>query len=303
MKIFGDSFLITGGRGFVGSHVVEGLLEKGAKRVVVYDKLASIENLANALKDSRIVIIDGDILDRHRLSRALEGIRGVFHMAVLPLLSCEKNPSLAFEVNIRGTFTVIDEAIRAGVRKLVYSSASSVYGDTLNIMDEQHPFNPWTMYGISKLCGEFLLRPFHEKLPYVILRYMNIYGPGQTAGLIPTVLSKIKSGKPPIINGDGSATFDFLHVRDVAECTIMAMESDVTEEAFNVGSGTETTVKEIVTLLLQLTGSSLSPMYENAHMPVTRRVGCSEKAKRLLGFQPTILLNDGLAELVKGLRS
>ena len=301
MKITGNRFLITGGSGFVGSHLVEGLLERGADRVVIYDKVVRAENLRALLKDRRIKIVEGDVLDKDGLARALTDANGVFHLAVLPLGACEKDPALAVEINIRGTFQVAQAAVKAGAGKLIYSSASSVYGDTLEAMDEQHPLNPWTMYGVSKLCGEYLLRPFHTMMQYVILRYMNVYGPRQGAGLIPAVLSKIRAGEPPVINGDGSASFDFVHVRDVARCNLMAMESEVTGEAFNVGSGTEATVKEIVTCLLELAGSSLTPRYQlDARVPMTRRVGSSEKAKRLLGFQAAVSLRDGLAELVRG---
>jgi UDP-glucose 4-epimerase len=301
MKITGHRFLITGGSGFVGSHVAEGLLERGAEGVVLYDQALRSENVTGLRKDPRVELIEGDILQGPQLARALAGVHGVFHMAVLPLGSCEKDPARAVDVNIRGTFQVIDAAVKAGVGKLVYSSASSVYGDTLKVMDERHPFNPSTMYGVSKLCGEFLLRPFYAKLPYAIVRYMNVYGPRQGGGLIPAVLAKIQAGQPPVINGDGSASFDFVHVRDVASCTILAMESDVTVEAFNVGSGTEATVKEIVTMLLELTGSTVTPVFQtDATVPMFRRVGSSEKAKRLLGYQAEVLLRQGLAELVQG---
>ena len=301
MKIAGNKFLVTGGSGFVGSHLGEELLRHGARQVVVYDKAIRKDNLAGLPRTPQVEVVEGDLLDAGTLARALKDIQGVFHMAVLPLGPCDKDPALAFEVNIRGTFTVAQEALKAGVGKLVYSSASSVYGDTLEVMDEQHPFNPWTMYGVSKLCAEFLLRPSHQRLPYVIFRYMNVYGPRQGGGLIPAVLAKIKAGQPPTIVGDGSASFDFVHVRDVARCTMLGMASEITEEAFNVGSGTEATVKEIVTMLLELTGASLTPAYQlDAPVPMTRRVGSSDKAKRQLGFQAEIGLRQGLEELVKG---
>jgi UDP-glucose 4-epimerase len=195
----------------------------------------------------------------------------------------------------------VQEAIRAGVSKFVYSSASSVYGDTLEVMNEQHPFNARSMYGVSKLCGELLLRPFESKLPYAVVRYMNVYGPRQVGGLIPAVLGKIRSGQAPVINGDGSASFDFIHVRDVARCTVLAMAKDVSGEAFNVGSGTEVTVKDIALKLLELCHSTLQPVYQpQAAGAMMRRVGSSEKAKRMLGFQAQTTLHQGLEELTRG---
>lgn len=300
MKIAGHRFLITGGNGFIGSHVIAGLLQQGAERVVVFDQAIRAEDHARLSRDRRVEVVQGDVLQFEQLVRAMAGVHGVFHMAVLPLGPCENDPARAFEINVRGMFQVIQAAVQAGVGKFVYSSASSVYGDTLEVMDEQHPFNPWTMYGVSKLCGEFLLRPFRTKLPYAIVRYMNVYGPHQGAGLIPIVLGKIRAGQPPVINGDGSASFDFIHVRDVARCTILAMESEVTAEAFNVGSGTEATVKQVVAALLELTGSSLQPVYKtDGPVPMSRRVGSSEKAKRLLGFEASIPLRQGLEELAR----
>jgi UDP-glucose 4-epimerase len=303
MKIFGHSFLITGGGGFVGLYIVEQLLERGAGRIVIYDKTVKPEQRDALRRDRRIEIVEGDVTDGPRLAQALKGIQGIFHMAVLPLGMCEKDPALAFEVNIRGTHQVIQEAVKAGVGKLVYTSASSVYGDTRELMDELHPFNAKSMYGVSKLCGELLLRPTGVKLPYVIVRYMNVYGPRQSGGLIPAVLAKIASGQPPVITGDGSASFDFVHVRDAARCTVLAMESDVTGEAINVGSGTEVTVNDIVAMLLKFTGSSLTPTYlPQPPGAMTRRVGSSEKAEKLLGFRVAIALREGLQEIAKGIR-
>lgn len=304
MQIEGNRFLVTGGSGFIGSHLVESLVRHNAAGVVIFDKVINRRNLDGVASVRRVDVVEGDLLDSDKLDGAIKGINGVFHLAVLPLGPCEQDPQRAFEVNIRGTFNVIQAAVRHGVGKLVYSSASSVYGDTLELMDENYPFNPWTMYGVSKLCGEFLLRPFRTRLPYVVLRYMNVYGPRQEAGLIPSVLSKIKAGEPPVINGDGSASFDFVHVRDVAHCNVLAMAGEVEAEAFNVGSGTEATVKEVVSSLLELTGSPLQPKYQlDARVPMMRRVGSSEKAKRLLGYEAAVPLRQGLAELAKAIEA
>jgi UDP-glucose 4-epimerase len=301
MKIENGHFMITGGSGFIGAYVAELLLSQKAGRVVLYDKAVNASSIAELRKDPRVAVVEGDLLNVSALATACEGIQGIFHMAVLPLGPCDKDPQLAFEVNIRGTFGVIQQAIRSGVGKLVYSSASSVYGDTLAVMDEQHVLNARGMYGVSKLCGELLLRPFESKLPFAVVRYMNVYGPRQMGGLIPAVLGKIRAGQPPMINGDGSASFDFVHVRDVARCTVMAMASDISGEAFNVGSGTEVTVKDITMKLLELCQSPLKPVYQpQAAGAMMRRVGSSEKAKRLLGFQALTTLEQGLEELTRG---
>ncbi len=300
MEIKGYAFLVTGGAGFVGAHLVEELLRRGAERVVVYDQAMPAGKLPGSLSEPKVTMVEGDVTDSARLGRAMSGTHGVFHLAVLPLGECEKHPRKAVDVNILGTFNVVEAAVHAGVRKLVYSSASSVYGDTLEVMDEHHPYNPLTIYGVSKLCGEFLLRPYLKQMPSVVLRYMNVYGPRQAGGLIPAVLSKILAGEAPTIHGDGSASFDFVHVRDVVRCNLLAMESEVSGEAFNVGSGTEATVKQVVAWLLEITGSSHSPIYRtDVQVPMTRRVGSSEKAKRLLGFEASVPLREGLEEVVR----
>ena len=301
MKIENGQFMITGGSGFIGSYVAELLLSQKAARVVLFDKAINEHNVARIRGDARVTLVEGDLLDPDALKKACEGMHGIFHMAVLPLGPCDKEPQLAFEINVRGTFCVVQEALRAGVGKLVYSSASSVYGDTPEVVGEQHAFNARGMYGVTKLCGELLLRPFEPKLPFAVVRYMNVYGPRQVGGLIPAVLGKIRSGQAPVINGDGSASFDFIHVRDVARCTVLAMASDVSGEAFNVGSGTEVTVKDITIKLLDLCQSPLKPVFQaQAAGAMTRRVGSSEKANRLLGFHAQTTLHQGLEEITKG---
>jgi UDP-glucose 4-epimerase len=181
-----------------------------------------------------------------------------------------------------------------------------VYGDTDQIMDESHPLNARTMYGAGKIAGEFFLRAFHEmyKLDYVILRYMNVYGPRQEGGLVMSVLNRIKQNQPPVIHGDGKQSFDFVDVTDIARANLLAMQSDVTDQAFNVGSGTEASVKEIVELLLELIGSNMHPVYEPAgQVLMFRRVGSNEKARKLLGFQAQVSLREGLRRVIKNYKA
>jgi UDP-glucose 4-epimerase len=229
------------------------------------------------------------------------GVDGVFHLAVLPIGPSEGEPRLALEVNVVGTFNVVEAAQEAGARKIVFSSASSVYGDTNETMDESHPLDARSMYGASKIAGEYFLRAFRERhgLDYVTLRYMNVYGPRQDGGLIVSVLRRIEAGEPPVIQGDGSQSFDFVHVADVARLNVAAMESEVGGEAFNVGSGGEASVREIVDLLLELTGSELEPEYDReATVLMTRRVGSNERAVEAFGWQPALDLETGLAEVI-----
>lgn len=300
LQIRNNSFLITGGAGFVGSHVVDLLFEHGAKLVRVLDTVPEPANLSHRKDDARLEYVAGSLLDRELLRKAVRDIDGLFHMATLPLGPCTHEPDKAVEINVAGSFAVFREAADAGVRKIVYSSASSVYGDTLETMDESHPFHANTVYGVSKLCGEFFLQTLKDRLSYCILRYMNVYGPRQTGGLIPNVIRKVKAGEAPVINGDGSASFDFVHVTDVARCNLLAMQADVTAEAFNVGSGEEKNVREIVETVLRLADSRLKPVYQHdGDVPMFRRVGNSAKAGRLLGFRTGTSFDEGIRNLIQ----
>jgi nucleoside-diphosphate-sugar epimerase len=301
MEITGNAFLVTGGSGFIGSHVVDRLVSEGAGSITVFDNRVREENLAEALPSGRVRTVEADITDRAAVLEAAEGSTGVFHMAVMPLGPCSGDPRRCLEVNVNGTFNVLEAARDAGIKKVVYSSASSVYGDTNETMDESHPLNARTMYGASKLAGEFFLRAFHDLygIDYVTLRYMNVYGPRQEGGLVINVLRRILSGQAPTIMGDGSQSFDFVHVADVALANVRAMASDVTEGEFNVGGGNEVTVRQIVDRLLDATGSDLDPeMRADETVPMTRRVGSSEAAAERLGWRPELDLDSGLADVV-----
>src|SRR5215211_3967652 len=301
MEIQGKTFLVTGGSGFIGSHVVDRLLEGGAGEVVVFDARIRRENLERAIATGRVRLVEGDVTEPASLSAATEGAAGVFHMAVLALGPCTDEPRRCLDVNVVGTFNVLDAARAAGVQKIVFSSASSVYGDTNETMDESHPLNARTMYGASKIAGEYLVHAFGGRygIDYVILRYMNVYGPRQEGGLVINVLNRIRSGERPTIMGDGSQSFDSVHVGDVAAANVRAMISDESGESFNVGGGNEATVKEIVEQLLELTGSDLDPdIRPEEQVPMTRRVGSSERAMTALGWQPAFDLRRGLGDVV-----
>ena len=301
MDIAGSKFLVTGGSGFIGSHVVDRLVAEGAAEIVVFDAKPRTENLTEALERGSVRIVEGDVGDTQALTEAAAGADGVFHLAVLPLGPCSEDPRRCLEVNVAGTFNVLDAARQAGARKVVFSSASSVYGDTNETMDESHPLGARTMYGGSKIAGEYFVRAFHDLygIDYVILRYMNVYGPRQDGGLVINVLRRIQAGEPPTIMGDGSASFDFVHVADVAGANVAAMGSDVGEATLNVGGGNEVSVKEIVGRLIELSGSSIEPeIRADVEVPMTRRVGSSERAAELIGWEAEYDLDRGLADVV-----
>ena len=295
----GSKVLVTGGSGFIGSHLVKGLTAKSPREIIVFDK--HIQHDKFQPRDN-LKTVQGEITQRERLREIMPEVDYVFHLAVLPLGACIENPRACLETNINGTFNIIEAAKDAGVKKIVFSSASSVYGDTEQTMDESHPLNARTMYGASKIAGEYLLRAFYDmyKLDYVILRYMNVYGPGQEGGLIMNVLKRIKQGLPPIIFNDGSQSFDFVYIDDVINANILAMESDITDEVFNIGGEEEVTVKDAVFALLELTGSDLTPEFKlDEKVPMQRRVGTSQKAKKLFGYVPRVSLKEGLRKVIE----
>ncbi|MGH2874003.1 MAG: NAD-dependent epimerase/dehydratase family protein [Solirubrobacteraceae bacterium] len=312
-QIDGSSFLVIGGAGFIGSHTVERLLDRGAARVTVLDNFVrgSESNLADALETRRVEVVEGSVLDLDLVRRLMEGQAGAFHLAALWLYECAHEPRRALEHNVVGTYNVIEAAHAAGLPRLVYASSASVYGNAREVpMTEDHPFDNTTMYGATKIAGEQFLRAFHERhgLDYVAMRYMNVYGPrmddqGAYVSVIVKVLERIARGERPTIHGDGTQAFDFVHVWDVARANVLAMAADATDASYNVCTGTRTTITELVAQLLDLTGAELEPEYlRNEHMFVTERVGSTAAAQRDLGFRAEIALRDGLRTLVDGER-
>ena len=309
-QLDGSRILVVGGAGFLGSHIVDQLTETGAREIIVLDDFVrgTRANLADAVRDPRVQVVEGSITDIALLRSLMAGTDYVFHLAALWLYECVHEPRSALEVNVVGTFNVIETAQEAGVKKVVYSSSASVYGDAaFTPMTEDHPFNNRTMYGATKIAGEQFFRAFYEqhRMDYVGLRYMNIYGPrmdykGTYVSVIMKVLDRLDEGLPPLIFGDGSQAYDFVHVADVARANILAMQADATDEFFNIGIGVKTTIAELVDLLLAITGSDQTPEYRpQEQMFVTHRVGSTEKAEELLGFRATLPLDDGLRSVVE----
>jgi UDP-glucose 4-epimerase len=232
MDIRGKKLLVIGGAGLIGSHTVDRLLKEDVKEVVIYDNFVRghQENLAGALRDSRVRIFDvgGDVMQTDILAAACAGVDGVFHLAALWLLQCHEFPRSAFDTNVRGTFNVMEACVQHGIKRLVYSSSASVYGDAVSEpMTEDHPFNNRNFYGATKICGEAMLRAYHYRygLNFVGLRYMNVYGPrqdyqGAYIAVIMKMLDAIERGEGPTIYGDGSEAFDFVAVEDCGAANV-----------------------------------------------------------------------------------
>lgn len=312
----GSKILVIGGAGFIGSHVVDELRKEDVNKIIIYDNFCrgTKENLETSLKDPRVKIyeVGGDILETDILNSAVRGCDYVIHLAALWLLQCYEFPRSAFEVNIRGTFNVLEACRDNKIKKLVYSSSASVYGDAVEIpMTENHPFNNRTFYGATKIAGEAMCRAFNERygVPYVGLRYMNVYGPrqdykGAYVAVFMKMLDRIDQGLCPIVYGDGSQSYDFIYVSDSARANILALKSDVTDKFYNVGSGLKTSVKELCHILLELTNPKLEIKYEaQGQTFVTQRIGSTEKAEKDLGFKTEVLLRDGLQKLIEWRRA
>jgi UDP-glucose 4-epimerase len=312
MNLEGKKFVLVGGAGLIGSHTVDQLLKEDVGEILIYDNLVrgSRENLHDAMKDPRVKIYDvgGDIMQTDILQSAFDGADGVFHFAALWLLQCHEYPRSAFDVNVRGTFNVMEACVAKGVKRLVYSSSASVYGDAVTEpMAEDHPYNNKNFYGATKIAGEAMLRAFHHRyeLDYVGLRYMNVYGPrqdyhGAYIAVIMKMLDAIDRGESPTIMGDGSEAFDFVAVEDCGLANVCAMKSDATDEFYNVGTGIRTSLKELAELLVELTDCKQPINYAPRSQAtlVRNRIGCPKKASEEIGYTATIDLKEGLQQLI-----
>ena len=317
MKIDGANILVTGGCGLVGSTTIDLLLqEHDPARIVIIDNLerGSLSNVEHALTDPRVTLVRGDIREPGAVHEVTQGMDAVIHMATLRITACAAEPRAALGVMCDGTFNVVEAAQAAGVQKVVTASSASIYGlaDSFPTREDHHPYNNRTWYGASKIMLEGLLRSFNDMygLPYVALRYFNVYGPrmdihGKYTEVLIRWMERIAAGQPPLILGDGTQTMDFIYIEDVARSNILALQSDVTDDVFNVGSGVETSLNELAQALLETMRSTLTPEYgpERKVNPVPRRLADTTKAERLLGFRARVGLREGLERLVEWWRA
>jgi UDP-glucose 4-epimerase len=308
--------LVTGGAGAIGSNVTDELVLAGAEEIIVLDNFVRgrRENLAWAVANGPVRLVDGDIRDRKLVGELMSGIDVVFHLAAIRITQCAEEPRLALEVLVDGTYDVFEAAAQAGVRRVVASSSASVYGlaEEFPTTESHHPYANDTLYGAAKTFNEGLLRSMHAMngLDYVALRYFNVYGPRMDVhGLYTEVLvrwmERITAGQPPLILGTGEQTMDFVYIGDVARSNLLAAQSDVTDVAFNVASGTETSLLELAEMLLGVMGSDLSVEFgpERSVNKVSRRLADTTLAREQLGFEAEIGLEEGLTRLVEWWRA
>jgi UDP-glucose 4-epimerase len=316
MQLKDAKVLVIGGAGLIGSHVAEELLRTDVGQLTIFDNFArgTRENLAGALRDPRCSVfsLGGDICQPELLNEAVKGADVVVHLAALWLLHCHEYPESAFDVNVRGTFNVLQACVRHKVKRLVYSSSASVYGDAVyEPMDESHPYNQQTFYGATKAACEQMIRAYYFRygLSTIGLRYMNVYGPrqdykGAYIAVMMRMLDCLDRNESPVIYGDGSQAYDFIYVGDVARANVCAVQADVRFGFYNVGRGIKTSIREVADLLCQLTNAKVPVRYEPAGTTfVTNRVGCPKAAERDLGFRWQVDLMEGLQGLIAWRRS
>ncbi|MDN3688881.1 NAD-dependent epimerase/dehydratase family protein [Cyclobacterium jeungdonense] len=309
-KIYKSRILITGGAGFIGSFVVEELLLSNPEKVIIIDNLlrGSFDNMKAFIHNPVVEFIEGDVRDVVLLEKCISEVDFVFHMAALRINACAANPQEGFEVMLNATFHLAELCMKHKVKKVIYSSSASIYGLAQHFPtpETENPYDNQTFYGGAKLWGEQLFRNFKFMygLDYVALRYFNVYGPrmdtdGKYTEVMIRWLDCIREEKAPLIYGDGSTTMDFVYVRDVAKANVAALWSDVTDEAINVGNCVETSLKQLLEILLKVNNSTLIPEFreDNTVNPVSRRLADISKAKKILGFCPTVNLEKGLYEL------
>ncbi len=316
IDIKGTRVLVIGGAGFIGSFVVSELLKEDVSEVIIYDNFVrgKLENINGSLHDPRCTVYPngGDIRDIDILNDAMKDVDYVFHLAAMWLLHCKDYPRTAFKVNIEGTFNVLEACVNNNVKKLIYSSSASVYGDAVEVpMTEDHPFNNKNFYGSTKIAGEAMCTAYNDRygLKVIGLRYMNVYGPGQDqhniySGVVPIMLNKIDAKEQPVINGDGSQAYDFIYVEDVARANIAALKSDVNYGFYNVGTEVQTSIRELCNTILRLKNSDLKVEYkpysaDDARQFVQNRIGSAKKATDEIGFTYKFSIEDGLKQLIQ----
>ena len=308
---------MTGGAGLIGSTTIDVLLRSHNPRaVVIFDDFSrgTRSNIEAAIADSRVSLVEGDIRDPRAVARVLAGADALIHMAALRITACASEPRLAFDVMCAGSFNVVEAAQAAGVQKVVAASTASVYGmaEQFPTTEKHHPYGNRTWYGASKMMLEGLLRSFNDMhgLPYVALRYFNVYGPrmdihGKYTEVLIRWMERLDAGQPPLILGDGTQTMDFVYVEDVARANVLALASDVSDEVFNVATGIETSLNDLAAALARAMGVRAAPVYgpERKVNAVPRRLASIEKATHQLGFTAAVPLDEGLLRLVQWWRA
>ena len=308
----GKRVLVTGGAGFVGSHIVDLLCDEDCAEIIALDNMVRgrPENVEQAKSRGQVRLVRGDIRDCKLMASLVKSADIVFHQAALRITHCAAEPRLAMEVMVQSTFDLLELCVQHKIEKVIAASSASVYGMASHFptTERENPYSNRTLYGAAKVFNEGLLRTFDDMygLDYVAFRYFNVYGPrmdihGQYTEVLIRWMERLEAGQAPIVFGDGRQTMDFIHVRDVARANILGAKSNISDEVFNIASGTETSLAQLAqSLTSAMNRPGLSPEFapERSVNPVPRRLASTVKAERLLEFQPSIPLDEGLRDLV-----
>jgi UDP-glucose 4-epimerase len=319
MKIKDGKFLITGGASMIGAHITEQLLKASAREVILFDNysLGSPEGISDLVQHPQVKLVRGDILRTNELFDNLEGVGGVFAAAGFLTLPLSLNPSLGVAVNVQGMLSVFEACRYRKVDKVIFSSSIAVYGEpTADLIDEK---TPWTwanlqpgaaLYAASKIMGENFGKLYHDRhgVRSVSLRYSSVYGERQHLRAVNSVYivdtyDRLMRGERPIIPDDGLEVHDYVHVADVARANLVAMESDVSRESFNVATGTATTLNRLVEIVQEITGTSLKPEYKTPAGKIRAAVSTKldfsvEKIERMLGWKAEISIEEGIRRML-----
>lgn len=304
--------LVTGGLGYIGSHVVPDLVDRGWRVRVLDNRYRCDPDAAEAVAAlPGVDVVEGDIRYANAVDSAMRGTEAVVHLAAVCLNKSISHATESLDVNLLGTQNVLDAALAGGVRRFVYASSASVYGNPTALpMREDAATSPLTPYCIAKLAGEHLLA-FHaarSNLSWLALRFFNVYGPGQQTdayytSVVLTFLRRLAAGRAPVIDGHGEQSMDFVHVDDVACAVGLALDSSATGEVLNVGTGTATSIGELAELLIRAVGAEVEPQFRPREVIVTRRQASTERVHEVLGWRPQVGLEAGLESVVQHLKT
>ncbi|HRV68272.1 MAG TPA: NAD-dependent epimerase/dehydratase family protein [Marmoricola sp.] len=303
-----ETVFFTGGAGFIGMHVVPMLLEKGYK-VRIYDNMfrGDRDRVAELVAGGNVELIDHDVRYGGAVLAAMKGCTKVIHAAALSINKSQADPDESMDVNLIGSQNVFSAAAELGIDRVVFCSTASVYGDPEKLpMHEDDRLNPLTPYCISKRASEDLLDFYHRRagLSWIALRFFNVYGPGQKTeayytSVINHFVKRIHNGEPPVIDGRGEQSMDFIHVHDIARAIVLALESEKDNVPINVGTGIDTSIADLAKILIEASGADVEPIFNPRDVLVSRRAADITRAREVIGFEPTISVRDGMTDLIK----
>lgn len=299
---------VTGGAGFIGLHVVEQLLERDWQ-IRIFDSMwRGDRDRANELATTgNVEVVDQDVRSGAAVAAAMRGSSHVIHLAADSINKSVADSYSSVDINVVGSHNVFAAAVDQGVERVVYASSASVYGDPKKLpMHEDDELDPLTPYCIGKRTGEDLLRYYERRagMSWIALRFFNVYGPGQKTtayytSVINHFVNRLRRGEPPVIDGAGEQSMDFIHVKDIARAVVLATEAEHGNAAINVGTGVDTSVARLAHILIDAIGADVEPQFNPREVLVSRRAADVTRARELIGFEYTIPVDEGMTDLIR----